>query len=68
MAKKVPVTVFVDPDVETTLTIKAFAAGLARAPAQDAAGQGLPDQVTGNVTGTGVGAPNPDVDGSVDYQ
>jgi len=64
MAKKVPVTVLVDPDVESTFTIKPFAAGLATAPQS---GQALPQGFSGTGTGTGVGSPNPDVDADVDY-
>ncbi|RQH12658.1 hypothetical protein [Bradyrhizobium sp. RP6] len=67
MAKKMPVTVFVDPDVETTFTIKPLAAGLAKQP-KPIEGEDFPEGVTGSATATGVGQPNPDVDGAVDYQ
>ena len=61
MAKKVPCTVWVDPHVETNVTIKPFAAGLATASAH-------PDgTTTGSGTGTNIGQPNPDVDADVDY-
>ena len=65
--KKVPVTVFVDPDVETQLTIKPFAAGLAATPQAAGSGGPAPEGISGTVTGTGIGAPNPDVDADVDY-
>jgi hypothetical protein len=65
MAKKVPVTVFVDPEVESQFTIKPFAAGLAIRP-QAAGGQPVPEGVTGTATGTNLTA-QPDVDADVDY-
>ena len=61
MAKK-PVTTFVDPTVETTITIKPFAAGLATALTGT-----VPNDVSGSVTGTNAGQPHPDVDADVDY-
>ena len=65
MAKKVAVTVFVDPDVETQFSIKPFAAGLAIKP-QAAGGGAVPDGVSGTVTGTNIQGPA-DVDADVDY-
>lgn len=66
MAKKVPVTVFVDPEIETALTIKPFAAGLATKAAAGAAGHASPEGITGTATGTNLtGAA--DVDADADY-
>ena len=59
---KVPVTMFVDPAVETALTIKPFAAGLAKKSHAAA----LPEGVCGTVTGTNVTG-HADVDADVDY-
>ena len=69
MANKVPVTVFVDPDVESTITIKPFAGALATRLQPTASGvQNVqPDAWSGTGTVTGVGAPNPDGDVDVDY-
>jgi len=44
MAARVPVTVFADPDVESTFTIKPFAAGLATKP------QSLPNAAAQRMT------------------
>lgn len=72
MANKVPVTVFVDPSVESTITIKPFAGALATRiqPLAGAAAAGPPAQPegwSGTGTVTGVGTPNPDGDADVDY-
>lgn len=63
MAKKVAVTVFVDPEIENTITIKPFAAGLAEpAPLGAVHTEGL----TGTATGTNLqGAA--DIDADADY-
>jgi hypothetical protein len=67
MADKVPVTVFVDPSVESTITIKPFAGALAK-KFQPMSGGGIhPDGWSGTGTGTGIGTPNPDADADVDY-
>jgi len=70
VAKKVPVTVYVDPDVESTITIKPFAGALATRLQPTAVGVApnvQPDGWTGTGTVTGVGSPNPDGDVDVDY-
>lgn len=66
MAKKVPVTIFVDPDVESTFTIKPFAGSMAT-KLQPSVQGAQPDGWTGTASGTGIGQPNPDVDADVDY-
>ena len=60
MAKHVPCTVFVDPNVETTLTIKPFAAGLATANVHPTG------TTTASATGTNLTG-SADVDADVDY-
>lgn len=60
--KKVPVTVFVDPSVETQFVIKPFAAGLAKAAPSDLGPEGF----TATASGTYVNGQT-DVDADVDY-
>lgn len=63
MGKKVPVVVHVDPDVESKLTIKPFAAGLATSGAS----QPLPEGATGTANATGTNLTGqPDVDAQAD--
>ena len=62
MAKKVPMVIYVDPDVETQFTIKPFAAGLA-SPASVSA---MPAGTSASGSGTNLGG-NPDVDADVDF-
>jgi hypothetical protein len=62
MAKKVPVIVYVDPEVESQFTIKPFAARLAIKP-QAAAGQ-FPQEMTSTAIATAT--VNNDVDADVD--
>jgi hypothetical protein len=68
MGKKVPVTLFVDPEVGGEFTIKPFAAGLAVKPqATDASGKSvIPDGVSATATGTNLTG-QADVDADVDY-
>jgi hypothetical protein len=63
MAKKVPVTVFTDPEVETAFTIKPFAAELAITP--QAAIQ-VPEGMTQTLGYTNLNN-QADVDADVDY-
>lgn len=61
MGKKVPVVVYVDPEVESALTIKPFAAGLAAKAANTEGATG-----TASATGTNVTGQAPDVDADAD--
>ena len=64
MADKVPVTIMVDPEVETEFTIKPFAAGLATKIKHS--GVEPLDGFTATATGTSLTG-HPDVDADVDY-
>ena len=63
MSKKVPVVVHADPDVETTITIKPFAAGLAK-PVSFGGDQA--DGHTGTASATATPQGN-DADADYDY-
>jgi len=66
MAKKVPVVVYVDPEVESTLTIKPFAAGLAAKAADPSKTEGATG--TASATGTNVtGQADVDADADADF-
>jgi hypothetical protein len=62
--KKVPMIIYVDPEVETTFTIKPFAKGLASKAAQPPSG--MPDGTSVSASGTNLGG-SPDVDADADF-
>lgn len=64
MAKKVPMVVYVDPDVETQFTIKPFAAGLATKAAT--ASSAMPEGTSASASGTNLSG-SADVDADVDF-
>ena len=65
MAKPVAVTVWVDPNEETTVTIKPFAAGLAKSVAIDGS-DAVPQGWTGTASATHTPQGN-DADADADY-
>ena len=63
MAKKVPMMIYVDPEVETQFTVKPFAAGLATKAAHGE----MPEGTTGSATATYSSASGADADADADF-